>query len=144
VKSTGNRYLYSASFTRPKVRMISSFLSFCLRFLKSRIQLQLEIVFLRKQLEILRPTSSRPRLRHFDRLFFGPTQDLYDGWKNALLIVKQETVIRLHQQGFKLYWRWKSRHKRGRPKIPQAQINLIKQMTNENPLWGAPQFMTSC
>ena len=66
--------------------------------------------------------------------------DLYDSWKQRLLIVKPETVIRWHRQGFRLYWRWKSRPVPGRPKIPQAQINLIRQMASENPLWGAPRI----
>ncbi len=91
-------------------------------------------------MEILSRTSSKPQLRHVDRLFLGLMQDLYDGWKNTLLIVKPDTVIRWHQHSFKLYWRSKSRHKSGRPKIPQAQFNLIRQMANEIPLWGAPRI----
>ena len=57
-----------------------------------------------------------------------------------MLTVKPEAVIRWHQQGYKLYWRWKSRHKNGRPQIPQEQINLIKQIAGDNPLWGAPRI----
>jgi len=64
--------------------------------------------------------------------------DFFIAWKDALLIVKPETLIKWHRQGFRLYWKWKSRHELGRPKIPQEQINLIKQIANENPLWGAP------
>ena len=125
---------------RAKTQMIRSLLSLCLRFFKSRIQLQLEIIFLRKQLEIVARTSPKLRIRHFDRLFFSTMTNLFGGWKNTLLILKPETVIRWHQQGFKLYWRWKSRHKSGRPQIPQEQINLIKQMARDNPLWGAPRI----
>jgi transposase InsO family protein len=66
--------------------------------------------------------------------------DLYDSWKENLLIVKPEIVIRWHKEGFRLYWRWKSRSEAGRPKIPRAQINLIKQMGNDKPLWGAPRI----
>jgi hypothetical protein len=62
----------------------------------------------------------------------------FHSWKETLLVLNPETVIRWHQQGFRLYWRWKSRSEAGRPKIPQAQINLIKQMANQKPLWGAP------
>jgi len=120
--------------------MIRSLLSFCLGYFKSRTQLQLEIVYLRKQLEILTRTSPRPRLRPSDRFFFSVLADIFSSWKSTLLIVKPETVIRWHQQGFKLYWRWKSRSALGRPKIPQEQINLIKRMANENPLWGAPRI----
>jgi len=120
--------------------MIRSLLSFCLRFFKSRIQLQLEIVYLRKQLEILTRTTPRPRLRPSDRFLFSILINIFRSWKRSLLIIKPETVIRWHQQGFKLYWRWKSRSALDRPKIPQEQINPIKQMANENPLWGAPRI----
>ena len=120
--------------------MVRSLLSFCLSLLKSRTQLHLEILFLRKQLEIVARSSPKLRLRPSDRFLIGMLTDLYDTWKEALLIVKPETVIRWHKEAFRLYWRWKSRHKSGRPKIPQAQINLIKQMANDNPLWGAPRI----
>jgi putative transposase len=65
---------------------------------------------------------------------------MFSSWKSTLLIIKPETVIRWHQHGFKLYWRWKSRSALGRPRIPQEQIDLIKQMANDNPLWGAPRI----
>lgn len=120
--------------------MIRSLLSFCVGFLKSRTQLQLENVFLRKQLEILTRTSPKLRLRPSDRFFFSVLTNFFSSWKSTLPIIKPETVIRWHQQGFKLYWRWKSRHKSGRPKIPQEQINLIKLIANDNPLWGAPRI----
>ena len=83
----------------------------------------------------------RPRLRPSDRFFFSILTDalrLLEGrrfWSS-----KPETVIRWHRQSFRLFWKWKSRSEAGRPKIPQAQIDLIKQMANENPLWGAPRI----
>ena len=125
---------------RAKVQMIRSLLPFCLGFCKSRTQLQLEIVFLRKQLEILTRTSPKARLRHSDRFFFSVLTNIFSSWKSTLLIIKPEAVIRWHQQGFKLYWRWKSRPKSGRPKIPQEQIDLIKWIAKENHLWGAPRI----
>ena len=120
--------------------MVRSFLSFCLRFLKSRTQLQLEIVYLRKQLEILARSSTKPRFRPSDRFFFSTLTDVYSSWTETLLIVKPKTVIRWHRHSFRLYWRRKSKAVPGRPKIPQAQINLIRQMANDNPLWGAPRI----
>jgi len=72
--------------------MIRSFLSFSLRFFKSRLQLQLEIIFLRKQLEIAARTSPKLRIRHFDRLFFSVVTNPFGEWKNTLLILKPETV----------------------------------------------------
>jgi len=120
--------------------MIRSLLSLCLRFFKSRAQLQLEIVYLRKQLEILTRTSPRPHFRSSDRFFFSRLTSIFSSWKGTLLIIKPGTVIRWHRQGFRLYWRWKSRSALGRPKITQQQINLIKQITAENPLWGDPRI----
>jgi transposase InsO family protein len=120
--------------------MVRSLLSFCLRFLKSRTELQLEIVYLRKQLEILARSSAKPRFRPSDRFFFSFLTNVFSSWKTTLLIIKPGTVIRWHQQGFRLYWRWKSRSALGRPAIPQAQINLIRQMAADNPRWGAPRI----
>lgn len=120
--------------------MLRSYLSFCLSLFKSHTQLHLEILFLRKQLEIVTRTSPKLRLRPSDRFFMGILTDLFDSWKEALLIFKPETVIRWHRQSFRVFWKWKSRSTPGRPAIPQAQINLIKQMANDNPLWGAPRI----
>jgi putative transposase len=120
--------------------MLSSFRSFCLRFFRSRIQIQLEIISLRKQLEILARTPSRPRLRSSDRFFFSTMTNVFSSWKETLLVIKPETVVRWHRQSFRVYWRWKRRSEAGRPKIPQAQINLIRQMANDNPLWEAPRI----
>jgi putative transposase len=120
--------------------MLRSFLSFCLRFFRSRIQLQLEIIFLRKQLEILVRTSTRPRLRPSDRIFFRVMTDVFSSWKETLLVFKPETVIRWHRESFRVSWKWKSRSGAGRPKIPQEQIDLIRQMAADNSLWGAPRI----
>jgi hypothetical protein len=111
-----------------------------LALFKSRTQLQLKIVYLRMQLEILTRTSAKPRLRSSDRFFFSTLTNIFSSWKSSLLIIKPETVIRWHQQGFKLYWRWKSRSALGRPSIPQEQIDLIKRIGNDNPFGGAPRI----
>jgi transposase InsO family protein len=66
--------------------------------------------------------------------------NVFGSWKQTLLVIKPETVIRWHRQSFRVFWKWKSRSEAGRPKIPQAQIDLITQMANENPLWGAPRI----
>ncbi len=61
-------------------------------------------------------------------------------WKEHLVIVKPETVIRWHRQGFRYFWRWKSRSKPGRPPIEQKLVHLIRRMSIDNPLWGAPRI----
>jgi hypothetical protein len=65
---------------------------------------------------------------------------IFANWKSSLLIIKPETIIKWNRKGFKLYWRWKCRNNGGRPKIPIEQINLIKQMAKDNPLWGVPHI----
>jgi hypothetical protein len=56
------------------------------------------------------------------------------------VIVKPETVIRWHRAGFRLFWRWKSRSRVGRPKVPLEIRQLIRDMSLANPLWGAPRI----
>jgi hypothetical protein len=55
-------------------------------------------------------------------------------------VVKPETILRWHRAGFKAFWRWKSQHRAGRPKIDRELRDLIRQMSTENPLWGAPRI----
>ena len=62
----------------------------------------------------------------------------------ALTIVKPDTVIRWHHAGFRSYWRWKSRHRCGRPIAPLEIRRLIREMSIANPLWGAPESMENC
>jgi transposase InsO family protein len=59
-----------------------------------------------------------------------------------LLIVQPETVISWHRQGFRLYWRWKSRTKQGRPCVDREICDLIRRMSHENPTWGAPRIQS--
>jgi hypothetical protein len=108
-------------------------ISFLLSFFKTKAQLQLEIVFLWKQLEILSRTDKKFKIRKRDRLFFTFMKRIFANWKSSLIIIKPGTVIKWHRKGFKLYWEWKCRNNGGRPKIPQEQINLIKRMSKENP-----------
>jgi putative transposase len=85
---------------------------------KSRDVLLLENLALGQQLAVLLRKHPRPRLKNSDRLFWVTLSRLWKHWRNALVIVKPETVVRWHRQGFKRYWRWKSRRRSpGRPKI---------------------------
>ena len=67
-------------------------------------------------------------------------KSIFSNWMISLVILKPETVIKWHRKGFKLYWTWKSRLDGGRPKIPKEQIDLIKQMAEDNPQWGIPRI----
>ncbi|TSA30731.1 MAG: integrase [Ignavibacteriales bacterium] len=115
-------------------------LKFLINFFRARTQLQFEIVFLKKQLEILNRSNKKLQILNRDRLFFTVMKRIFGNWKESLVIIKPETVINWHRKGFKLYWGWKSRHTRGRPKISKEQIDLIKQMAKDNPLWGIPRI----
>ena len=74
-----------------------------------RLVLVTENLALRQQLLVLRRSTNRLRLRHRDRLFWIALSQLWQNWRSILVIVKPETVIEWHRQGFKYYWRWKSR-----------------------------------
>jgi hypothetical protein len=104
---------------------------------KGKRALVLENLALRQQLAVYKRVQKRPRLRSTDRAFWVWLARLWDGWKTPLILVRPETVIRWHREGFKLYWRWKSRPKRlGRPSIPREPIEFIRRMSADNLSWG--------
>jgi hypothetical protein len=83
----------------------------------------------------------RVRLERADRVFWVWILRLWSDWRSALVIVRPETVIRWHRDGFRVYWRWKSRPRRpGRPTISREIRELIRNMADANPTWGAPRI----
>jgi len=86
-----------------------------------------------------RKAPKRLTLTNFDRLVFATLYRFSPGVLSAMVIVKPETVIRWHRAGFRLFWRWKSRSRGGRPKVPLEIRQLIRDMSLANPLWGAPR-----
>jgi putative transposase len=109
---------------------------------RARRTLLLENLALRQQLAVLRRKHSRPRLAAFDKLFWVLVRKFWSGWKQALLIVSPETVVRWHRSGFALYWRVISKTRRvfGRKRISKEIRDLIFRMVTENPTWGAPRI----
>src|SRR5712671_299299 len=108
---------------------------------KTQARLEAEIVLLRHQLSVLRQRfPSKPRLSVADRLLFVWLYRLFPSVLNAITIVQPETIIRWHRTGFRLYWRWKSRSRGGRPKLPIEIRHLIREMSLANRLWGAPRI----
>ena len=106
-------------------------------FFRGRRALILENLALRQQLAVYKRVQKRPRLRSTDRAFWVWLSKLWDGWRTSLILVRPETVIRWHRQGFRLYWRRKSRTREiGRPTIPREHIDFIRRMSAENPSWG--------
>src|ERR1035437_9911519 len=109
---------------------------------RTRAALHAEILALRHQLLVLQRSSRGHRLRlaRADRLLWVWLAHFLGAWGSALVIVKPETVIAWHQKGFRLYWRWKSRHRVGRPAVSREVIDLIRKMSLVNPRWGAPRI----
>src|ERR1700733_6338312 len=107
--------------------------------LRSRTALEVEILTLRQQINVcgeplLRDKPSAPRL------IFVCLYRLLLGVRDALAIVKPETVVKWHRAGFRLYWRWKSKARGGRPTVPLEIRKLIREMSIANSLWGAPRI----
>src|SRR5919109_3472770 len=107
------------------------FLGLCLR---PSPTLAAENLFLRKQLTMYQERRVKPRrAMPATRLVLVWLGRWFD-WRQALAVVQPETFTRWHRQGFRLFWRWKSRP--GRPRIPGELQALIRQMARENPTWG--------
>ena len=109
--------------------------------IRPRAALQAEILVLRQQIIVLR--RGRPRRLSFltvDRVVLGWVYHLFPKACDALAIVRPETVVRWHRAGFRLFWRWKSRRRLGRPAVPAEIRQLIREMSIANPLWGAPRI----
>jgi hypothetical protein len=102
---------------------------------RSRASREAEMAFLLK-----RSAPARPRLRTADRLIFVWLYRRFPSLLGAAVIFKPETLVRWHRSGFRLYWRWKSRRRVGRPAVPADIRDLIRTMNRDNPLWGAPRI----
>jgi transposase InsO family protein len=109
-----------------------AFIHLCLR---PTIAVAAENLFLRKQIGLYIERKVKPR-RTTDAIRFtlARLSRQFD-WRNALTIVKPDTLIRWHRKGFRLFWKWKSRP-RGRPRVPDQLQNLIVDMATQNPTWG--------
>src|SRR4029453_18755306 len=96
---------------------------------RTKARLEAEIILLRHQLNVLRRrVPSKPKLAVADRLVFVWLYRLFPPVLKAVAIIQPETVIRWHRTGCRLYWRWKSRSRGGRPKIPGEIRRLIREM----------------
>jgi DNA-directed RNA polymerase specialized sigma54-like protein len=109
-------------------------------FLRSRQVTALEIFALRQQLAVLKRKRPRPRLNPLDRLFWTALRRIWSHWAEVLVVVKPETVVGWHRAGFRLFWRWRSRPRGGRPKSTAEIRALIRRLAQENPSWGAPKI----
>jgi putative transposase len=97
----------------------------------------IENLALRHQLLVLQRSVDRPRLSRWDRILWVWLSRVWVGWRSTLAIVQPATVLAWHRQGFRLYWRWKSRpNPVGRPRLDAELRDLIRRMARENPTWG--------
>jgi len=121
---------------------------FCLLFgllvrvFRSRRSLLLENLVLRQQLTVLKRKHLKPKVRVLDKLFWVVALRFWSGWKQSLILVTPETLIRWHRTGFRLYWSFISRARKrvGRKRLPKEVRDLIFRMIAENPAWGAPRI----
>src|ERR1700686_1925833 len=108
---------------------------------KSKLRLEAENAVLRHQLIVLRRRlHGRVRLTNHDRWFLIQLYRWFPQILQVLTIIRPETLVRWHRAGFRSYWRWKSRPQGGRPQIHTELRVLIRRMSVENPLWGAPRI----
>src|SRR3984957_20132312 len=108
---------------------------------KWKLRLEAENAVLRHQLIILRRRpNGRVRLTNHDRWFFIQLYRWFPTILRVLTIMQPETLVRWRRASFRRYWRWKSRRRGGRPPVETELRALIRRMSIENPLWGAPRI----
>src|SRR5881296_1891392 len=106
---------------------------------RTQRELALENLALRQQLAVWKARQPRPRLTEADRIFWVLLSRVWTSWQYSLHVVRPETVVGWHREGFGRYWAWKSRP-RGRLRIRAELHDLIRRMSRANPLWGAPRI----
>ncbi len=107
---------------------------------RSKAELIAENALLRQQLIVLHRQAKKPRFTPSDRLWFVLLASRLPDWREVLLIFKPETLLRWHRQGFRLFWKFKSRSRGGRPQVTPELITLIQHLATENRLWGAERI----
>ena len=112
------------------------------RVFRLRRSLLLENLALRQQLTVLKRKHPKPKLRVLDKLFWVLARRCWSDWKESLIVVTPETVVRWHRAGFRLYWTLisKVRSRVGRKRVPKEVRDLIFRMVAENRTWGAPRI----
>jgi hypothetical protein len=123
------------------VELLCFFLAVLAAPFKSRRRLEAENAVLRHQLIIFRRKMPGPvLLTNGDRWFLVQLYRLFPSILQVLTIIRPETLICWHRAGFRSYWRWKSGTRGGRSRIDSDLRVLIKKMSIENPIWGAPRI----
>jgi transposase InsO family protein len=121
--------------------LIFLFVNLAASLFKSKSRLEAENAALRHQLSVLqRKVRGRVQFTNSDRLFFIQLYRWFPSILKAMMIIRPETLVRWHRAGFRRYWRWKSRNQGGRPQIAADLRVLIRRMSVDNMLWGAPRI----
>ena len=102
---------------------------------RPRAALAAENLFLPKQLALFQERKVTPHRAGDSSRWMMTTPSRMFHWRDALVNVKPDTLIRWHRKGFRLSWRWKSKPA-GRPRLPKQLRQLIREMGAENPTWG--------
>jgi len=124
--------------TKPNNERLAVGVAFDLTHSKS--ELMAENALLRQQLIVLKRQVKRPQLTQHDRLRLVFLTSLVQRWKEALIIVKPDTLLKWHRQGFRLFWKQKSKSRTRKPRIDPEALALIQAMAVENRLWGAKRI----
>jgi hypothetical protein len=115
--------------------------SFLKSGLKDQTELALENLALRQQLAILKRNRPNPSLQGRDRIFWACLSSIWQKWRESLIVVKPETVVRWHRKGFALYWTHLSKHHgSGRPGTGKEIRDRVRKMANANATWGSPRI----
>jgi putative transposase len=123
-------------------RFFRLWLGILVRCFRPRQDLLLKNLALRQQLTVLKRRHPKPKLSPVDKLFWVSARRFWSAWRQSLIMVTPETVVRWHRAGFTLCWSLISRvrNRVGRPKLSKDVRDLIFQMVAENPCWGAPRI----
>ena len=125
---------------RRVLALLLAFLAAVGSTLRSRANLAIENLALRQQVAVLKRRRPRPPIAWTDRLFWVALSRTWSQWRSALAIVRPDTVVRWHHAAFRRFWTRRSRRALGRPPIDRRTRDLVRQMAQANPLWGAPRI----
>jgi putative transposase len=119
---------------RTIIKLLRDLATFLWLLLRPPASLAAENFFLREQLAMYQERKLKPRRPNAPVRFALVLLSGLFNWRDALVVVQPQTLIRWRRQGFRLFWRWKSRS--GRPPIPAELRALIRTMAQDNPIWG--------
>jgi hypothetical protein len=138
--TSGFQRLYSVIARWTKTHSTSLMLGTVADLFRSNPQLVAENALLRHKLIILRRQVKRPHCPKTDRVVLVLLARAIRKWKQVLIIVQPETLLRWHRKGIRLFWRHKSKATSTKPRIPPETVELSKKMTEQNRLWGAERM----